>query len=749
MQIDRNIKQYTISAEESVINALQKMTHTGSRAILLTSEAGVLEGIFTDGDLRLWLSKQKDADLNKPVLEAANTKFVSARANGTPDQIASLFTDTIKFVPLVDSQGRLIAIARKNENHIQIGNIVLNGTGRTFVIAEIGNNHNGDIALAKQLVDHAVAAGADCAKFQMRHMKSLYRTTANKNNDNEDLGSQYVLDLLNQFQLTDQQLFEVFDYCKAQDIIPMCTPWDMSSLTALEAYGIEAYKVASADLTNHELLEALSKTGKTLIVSTGMSEEAEIVEAIKLLKSLGAPVVLLHCNSTYPAPFHDLNLKYLERLREISGGLVGYSGHERGYHAVLAAIALGACVIEKHITLDRSMEGNDHKVSLLPGEFSDMITAIREVEQSMGMGGERKLSQGEMINRSTLAKSLVATRKIDLGELITNDMVTARSPGQGLQPNYRKELVGRKTKRVLEEGDFFYPSDLIDHSLEARSYKFRRPWGIPVRYHDYKTILSKTNPDLLEFHLSYKDLDLDFRSYVNEVYTHLILAVHSPELFAGDHIMDLCSLDENYRQRSIQELQRVVKLTRELKEHFPSTKRPVIVTNIGGFSMDKNLSPSEIKEKIDILADSMERIDASGVEIIPQTMPPYPWHMGGQRFHNLFVEASQIVDTCKKLNLRVCYDVSHSKLACNQLKHSFKEFNNMVGPYAAHLHIADALGVDGEGLQIGEGDMDFKALGEDLDRTCPDASFIPEIWQGHKNNGEGFWQALDHLEGNL
>ena len=746
MIIDRQIKPFTISSEERVINALQKMCECGSRAILVTSEGGLLEGVFTDGDLRHWLAKQKDANLNAPILEAANRQFLSARANSSPDKIAALFSEKVHFIPLLDAQGRLVAIARLDENHFKIGEFRLDAGGAVFVIAEIGNNHNGDVQRAKMLVDHAVAAGANCAKFQMRHMDSLFRKTAHKNGGDEDLGVEYVLDLLNRFQLTDEELFELFNYCKKQGIMPMCTPWDPTSLAALERYGMEAYKVASADLTNHELLEKLADTGKTLLVSTGMSEEAEIIEAVKLLRGRGSPFVLLHCNSTYPAPFHDLNLKYIDRLKEIGGGVVGYSGHERGYHAVLAAVALGARVIEKHVTVDRSLEGNDHKVSLLPGEFSEMVRAIREVEQALGIGAERKPSQGEMINRSTLAKSLIATRSMRPGEIIHENDVAARSPGRGLQPDRRSQLVGKKIKRKIEEGDFFYPSDLLDDSLEARSYRFKRPWGVPVRYHDFKSILSKTKPDLLEFHLSYKDLDLDFRSYFTDSYDEIELAVHSPELFAGDHILDLCSFDNEYRQKSIAELQRVIELTRALKQYFPKTKCPVIVTNVGGFSQDRPLSLDQVEGKIERLAESLSQLDAEGVEIIPQTMPPYPWHMGGQSFHNLFVGARQIQEVCKKLNLRICFDVSHSKLTCNQLKESFKEFVETVGPLTAHLHIADAGGVDGEGLQIGEGDTDFAALAEDLDKTCPSASFIPEIWQGHTNEGEGFWRALDHLE---
>ena len=746
MIIDRQIKPFTISPEESVINALQKMCQTGHRMILLTSESGVLDGVFTDGDLRQWLARQKNADLTRPVSEAANKKFVSARATDSPERIANLFAETIRFVPLLDSRGRLVAIASNEESHLQIGDFTIDGTGPVFVIAEIGNNHNGDVDLAKALVDYAVAAGANCAKFQMRHMASLYRNTEHSDGADEDLGAQYVMDLLARFQLSDEQLCDMFDYCKTKGIMPMCTPWDLSSLETLERYGMAAYKVASADLTNHELLDALARTGKPLIVSTGMSDEDEIMQAVQLLKGSGAPFVLLHCNSTYPAPFHDINLNYIERLQEISGVPVGYSGHERGFHASLAAVTLGGRVIEKHLTVDRGMEGNDHKVSLLPGEFAAMVSAIREVEQALGIGGERKQSQGEIINRNTLAKSLVATRVIEPGETITDDALTARSPGRGLQPNHRSKLVGRKAKRRFAPGDFFFPSDLADDAQVAREYRFRRPWGIPVRYHDYQVILAKSNPDLLEFHLSCKDLELAFSQYVNQVYPDVMLVVHAPELFAGDHLLDLCSFDDDYRERSIREMQRVIDLTRALQQHFPVTERPLIITNVGGFSTDRRLNHSEVNRKVELLADSLVRLDRQGVEVIPQTMPPYPWHFGGQSLHNLFVEAPQIVELCRRLDVRVCFDVSHSKLACNQLKQSFKEFVDLVGPHTAHLHIADALGVDGEGLQIGEGDMDFVALGEDLERTCPKASFIPEIWQGHNNQGEGFWLALSRLE---
>jgi N-acetylneuraminate synthase len=349
------------------------------------------------------------------------------------------------------------------------------------------------------------------------------------------------------------------------------------------------------------------------------------------------------------------------------------------------------------------------------------------------------------MNRENLAKSLVINCDLEVGQIITESMIDVKSPGKGLQPNRKTELIGKRSRRSLKAGDFFYPSDLEVEQVKPRPYCFKRPWGVPVRYHDFKTLLSQSNPDLLEFHLSYKDLEVDIHQYIDQVYD-LDVIVHAPELFAGDHLLDLSSQDKDYRQLSIKELQRVIDITRQLKPFFKRASRPCIVTNVGGFTNDTLLSLSVRQQLYKTLDDSLSQLDADGVEIIPQTMPPFPWHFGGQRNHNLFVNPKDITDFCRQHNYRICLDISHSKLACTYHKISFKEFIEQIGLYTAHLHIADAKGVDGEGLQIGEGEIDFYSLAEDLEKYASQASFIPEIWQGHKNEGEGFWIALEKLE---
>jgi sialic acid synthase SpsE/sugar phosphate isomerase/epimerase len=746
MILDRNLAKFIVFSEDSLTNALRKISDNKARIVFCVSASGVLEGVLTDGDFRRWITEHPSFDINVPALSVANKEFTFLPHDASQDEIARSFSDRIGFIPLLDRHRHLVAVAHRGAPELRIGSLAIGASAPSFLIAEIGNNHNGSLDTAKQLIDEAIAAGADCAKFQMRSMAQLYRNAGDANDASADLGAQYTLDLLARFQLSPEQMFEAFDYCKSHGILPLCTPWDQDSLAMLERYGMLAYKLASADLTNHDLLEAMARTGKPLICSTGMSNESEIVEAVKLLKQHNAPFVLLHCNSTYPAPFKDIHLEYMDRLRQVGDCVVGYSGHERGIAVAIAAVARGAKVIEKHLTLNRDWEGNDHRVSLLPDEFRAMVQAIRDVESALGSGDARRLTQGEMMNREVLAKSLVARRDVALGEPITPDMIDVRSPGQGLAPYRKGELVGRLTARALKAGDFFYPSDIDDSAMRARAFRFRRPYGVPVRYHDVRRLAQAAPFDLFEFHLSYKDLEEDIARHLGGQRFEMDLVVHSPELFSGDHIMDLCSQREDYRQRSIAELQRVVDVTRALKPYFARAGRPIIIINAGGFSADGPMPVAARPALYERIAQSLSQLDLDGVEIIPQTMPPFPWHFGGQRFHNLFMTADETVAFCERHGYRVCLDVSHSQLACNHFKTSFKDYLEQVGPHSAHLHMVDAEGVDGEGLQIGEGMVDFAMVAEVLGRRAPKASFIPEIWQGHKNDGAGFWFALDRLE---
>ena len=747
MIIISQLALHKVSSRTPLKDALHHLDKNKLRLLLPVHENGRLAGIMTPGDLNRWLLAENSHSLDAPLINVCNLEPKTATEQTSSTELKQLL-ESVAYVPILDSEGRPIALAvrRHLQRTLTLGRSQIGKGFPTFVIAEIGNNHNGSIDLALRLIDLAKEHGADCAKFQMRDLDSLYGQSRVDHCISDNLGTQYTLDLLRRFRLTPEEFATAFDHCRDVGLTPLCTPWDESSVKFLEEYGLTAYKIASADLTNHRLLEVIARTGKPLICSTGMSREAEIQESVDLLKHEGAAYMLLHCNSTYPTPFKDIHLQYMDRLREIGDCEVGYSGHERDIFVAVAAVARGARVIEKHFTVDREMEGNDHKISLLPIDFKQMVEGIRQVEAAMGSAASRELTQGEFINRATLAKSVFTNTDLGMGEIIESEMLAVRSPGQGLQPNKMQELVGRTAVRAMRAGDIFYPTDIEPNQPKPRDYKFTQRWGIPVRHHDYRHLTSLTNPRVLEFHLSCRDLELQHSDFFSNTLP-VELIVHAPELFAGDHTLDLTSPDVTYRQKSQAEMKRVIAVVQQLRCYFSNELETIgIVTNVGGFSQDAPLSPKEKKLRQTLLRESLDILRDESVEIWPQTMPPFPWHFGGQRFHNLFVNAEDIGELCQSLDIRVCLDVSHSKLACNHSKLSFQKYLESVLPYAAHIHIADSRGVDGEGLQIGEGEIDFYALGKAIQSYAPNASWIPEIWQGHENNGEGFWRALELLE---
>ena len=745
MIVDSDLTRFVVLDEEAVRLVLAKIDANSEGVVACVDGAGVLQGLLTDGDVRRWMIESSSPDLDLPVGAIINRSIVSAPIDADPLAVDALFDDNVRVVPLTDSLGRCVALAWPHQNNFVVGGRRIGTRDPCFLIAEIGINHNGSLDLAYKMIDAAVESGADCVKFQMRDLSSLYSNAGNAGDHREDLGSQYTLDLLSRFQLSADEMFLALDRCSDRGVIPLVTPWDVVSMNHLEDYGVTAYKTASAEFTNHPFLRSLARTGKPLICSTGMTSEAEIRESVGLLIDAGCQFALLHCNSTYPAPFKDVNLRYMETLREIGGCPTGYSSHDRGINVSVAAAALGANIIEKHFTLDKEMEGNDHRVSLLPSEFTDLVTGVREVESAMGGARAREITQGEMMNRETLAKSLVINTNLEAGEIIEAHMVDVRSPGRGLQPNRLTTLIGQPTRRSLQPGDILFPTDAGESKSEPRKYSFNRPMGIPVRYHDLLELKDRSNFDFLEFHLSYKDLEEDESKYFEEA-LDMDLIVHSPELFENDHLLDLSSPDDDYRQTSIEHLARVVELTRRLSLWFARSTRPGIVVNVGGSSQNSLLTLHERDARYQTVAKSLDQLDPEGVEILVQTMPPFPWNFGGQRFHNLFVDPQEIADFCMQYGTRVCFDTSHSKLACTHNRWSFNDFVTIVGPHVSHLHIADASGVDGEGLQILDGEIDFPVLGRSLLEVAPEASFIPEIWQGHKNDGEAFWRALELLE---
>ncbi len=323
-----------------------------------------------------------------------------------------------------------------------------------FIIAEAGVNHNGSFKLACELVDEAKKAGVDCIKFQTFKSENLVSKNAAKADyQKETTGEGSQIDMLKKLELSYDEFLELKEYCDEVGICFLSTPFDFDSIRFLESLDMPFWKIPSGEVTNYPYLVTLAKTQKPVILSTGMCEMSEIEEAIKVLRDNGTEDIrLLHCNTEYPTPFEDVNLKAMQTMRDAFGLQVGYSDHTKGIEVPIAAAALGAAVIEKHFTLDKNMEGPDHKASLDPKELALMVQCIRNIEKAMGTGVKIP-SPSEKKNIAVARKSIVAARDIKKGEVLTDDNITVKRPGSGISPMRWDEVTGRAAIRDFKEDE--------------------------------------------------------------------------------------------------------------------------------------------------------------------------------------------------------------------------------------------------------------------------------------------------------
>ncbi len=323
---------------------------------------------------------------------------------------------------------------------------------RVFVIAEAGVNHNGNIEIAKKLIDAASAAGADAVKFQTFRAESLVCKTAKK--AEYQLGvtdrSETQYDMLKKLELTEQMHKELMEYCAKKKIMFLSTPFDIGSVKLLSKLGMQIFKIPSGEITNLPYLREIAGHQKKVILSTGMSNMNEVKAAVDVLKENGATdIILLHCNTQYPTPVSDVNLLAMVKMHEELGLPVGYSDHTLGIEVPIAAAALGAAVIEKHFTLNKNMEGPDHKASLEPQELKRMVEGIRKTELALGVG-IKQASDSEKENRDIVRKSIVAASGIKKGEKYTEENLTVKRPGIGISPMRWDEVIGKTAGRDYE-----------------------------------------------------------------------------------------------------------------------------------------------------------------------------------------------------------------------------------------------------------------------------------------------------------
>lgn len=326
---------------------------------------------------------------------------------------------------------------------------------RTFIIAEAGVNHNGKVDLALQLVDKAVEAGADCVKFQTFITENEMVRDAEKAEYQKDStgDTETEFEMVKKLELSFEEFRQIKAYCDQKNILFLSTPFDLDSIDFLESLDIFCWKIPSGEITNLPYLKRIAETKRDIIMSTGMCELDEIRQAVRILKENGAgKITLLHCNTEYPTPYEDVNLQAMDTLHKEFQLEIGYSDHTPGIEVPIAAVARGAAVIEKHFTLDRNMEGPDHKASLEPHELKKMIISIRNIEKALG-DGEKKPSNSERKNISVARKSIVAKKAIRKGEQFTEENLAVKRPGTGINPMRWNEIVGLYAKKDYVEDE--------------------------------------------------------------------------------------------------------------------------------------------------------------------------------------------------------------------------------------------------------------------------------------------------------
>jgi sialic acid synthase SpsE/endonuclease IV len=620
---------------------------------------------------------------------------------------------------------------------------------KTYVIAEIGINHDGKVQNAKHLIDEAKKSGADAVKIQIRKLSETYTQSSLKNTKNEQ-GVSYLVNALKKTQLSKNDYIDLRNYANENEIDFIATPFDISSVQFLAEKLIPtAIKVGSPDLTNSLLLNKVKEYSFPVILSTGMSTQSQIEIAVSILKH--CDLYLLHCTSTYPAFPQDLHINCIQGLTKKFNIPVGYSSHEKGYIPTLAAVACGARIIERHITDDPNKKGPDHIASLTPNEFKEMILAIRMIETSMG-DSIKPLIQGEKNNALALRKSLVYKTKLKSGTIIRYDHLAAKSPAKGIQPQNYKKFIGKKLIINVNKDElleYSHTENVLTKRIKQRyNLDDLSVWGIVVRLHDINSLIY-LKPSFVEVHLTWRDIKQKNLEIYNQFY-NFGLTVHAPEYIENDILLDLTTDDDYVYNASIKHLSSVVQLTNKLSKQFTllpnfDKKTPLVIHPGGHF----RVSSRETREyRYARLKQALNNIEWGETFPLVENLPPFPWYYGGQYHNMIFMDPHEINEFCESTGYSICLDISHAALYCNDNGINLSSFVSKVIKYSKYLHISDAEGTSNEGLQIGKGTIDFSLLrylfktkgGENTPMP-----FIPEIWQGHVNKGAGFKIALENL----
>lgn len=596
------------------------------------------------------------------------------------------------------------------------------------IIAEIGINHGGCKEKAKELIDLSYQSGANAIKFQYRNLDNSYSDNAKEIGD-EMLSKEIIRNYLSPDQLIDLTKYasdlglEVgISFFEKEDI------QDFGNKIKI----FDFFKIPSAELTNNELIVALLKLNKHLYISLGAHNEEEITSALKKLPNEGWTP--MHCISNYPVTLQNTRLGYITFLQDKWGRDVGYSSHDDDWEVCLLAMQMGVSVIERHITLNRAADGLDHSSSSTPNHFKKMANFANAMPIILAGNSPRSANQGELLNRQNLGRSYYAKDNFFKGDLIKLSDLEYRSPHTGLDKTNIEEYICKPLQVNLSKGQvvtkgIFNKSSPISENILDIAKEMRL--AIPVRLHDFEKMKKLLPICAYEFHLSFDEVlsEIDF----SIISPDSLYSIHLPDYINPTKLMDPFSEDNDQRQASLIILERTVNFAEKLQDLI-GAKVPIV----GSFSVVHS-DRKNFFEKHSILFKSYQ---ARGVNIIPQWLPPIAWYFGGSVELNV-MNASEDINYLKKYKMGLCMDMCHLILGRNYFGFHANSIIEDLEDQVQHIHIADATGIDGEGLAIGDGDFENIDLIKKIFKY--DCLKVIEVWQGHLDNGAGFRKEIIKL----
>lgn len=611
----------------------------------------------------------------------------------------------------------------------------------TKIICELGINHFGSVKITKKLIDNAKLANAWGIKFQYRNLKS-YFALAKKNGE---IGKEIIDTELKKNYLTPKDIIFLSNYAKKIGLASGISFFNKDDINDFKKYLFDFYKVPSVSALDFDLIKRLNKFNKKIFISLGSRSHNEILRNKKnFIKNIKKKnTIFFHCVSNYPLNPINSNLSYITKLKDIFKGFaIGYSSHENDIYNCIISLSKNIEYIERHITINKNFKGLDHSSSSDFNELKSLCFYARNYNEICNSKNNRYINQGEKINLQNLGKSAYANKDIDVNKRINLKDISFLSPKVSLEKNEISKYLKIKNKKFLSKGDpvtienFFTTKELNDKS---KNFCNKKKISLPIRPSDYHLIDDSFHIYNYEFHLSFNDVMKFNLNKINKKFVkNKKFTVHGPDYCDSNNILDIYSNNKYIKKKSTKIFKKCIQICKKLEK---SSGKKVFL--IQSFSSDDKKLELESRYK-DIKKTITKSYKNDKITVLPQWLPPIAWYFGGSSVMTLFCNPNdlKIIDNLK---IKLCLDISHFILSCNFIKanpeYSLKKYKSLF----EHYHISDASGVDGEGLEIGNGDLlKYKRILVSIMNN--NKIKVLESWQGHLNRGLIFKKEIYKLE---